>query len=104
MKRMSLLLLSAAALLVLTPVRAAMPAAHMCGQQLMSPVEQQAHRDQMRAATGSAEREKLQHDHHEAMLARAKERGVTLPQRGCPGHGAMGHQHRMRDAAPTTKP
>jgi hypothetical protein len=103
-KRLSMRLLWAAALLALTPVMAAGPAGGICGQHLMSAEEQQTHRDQMRATTSRAEREKLRQEHHAAMLARAKERGVTLQPQGCPRPGAMGQRPQMGGAASAARP
>jgi hypothetical protein len=58
------------------------------GWQLMSDEERAAYRAQMRAMSAE-EREKFQQAHHEAMKARAKERGVSLPDqtRTPPGAG-----------------
>ena len=49
------------------------------GWALMSAEERSAHRDRMRAAKSYEECKNLQDEHHQAMLARAKEKGVTLP-------------------------
>jgi hypothetical protein len=50
------------------------------GSQLMTPEERAAYRDRLRAAKTAEEREKIRQEHHELMEARAKERGVTLPE------------------------
>lgn len=59
------------------------------GSQLMTAQERAEHRDRMRAAKTLEEREQIRAEHHERMQARAKERGVTLPDqppmRGGPG-------------------
>jgi len=67
------------------------------GSQLMTREERVAYRAKMRAAKTQEEREKIRAEHHEQMKARAKERGVTLPDappaRGGgmgPGGGGMG--------------
>lgn len=49
------------------------------GWKLMSAEERTAHRDQMRVAKTYDECKALQEEHHLAMEARAKEKGVTLP-------------------------
>jgi hypothetical protein len=49
------------------------------GSQLMTREERVAYRAKMRAAKTQEEREKVRAEHHEQMKARAKERGVTLP-------------------------
>jgi hypothetical protein len=63
------------------------------GWKLMSAEERTAHRDQMRAAKTYDECKALQEEHHLAMEARAKEKGVTLPkprQNGCDRMKARG--------------
>lgn len=64
----------------------------MFGRQLMTPEEMAAHRARMRAATTNEERTRIRAEHHQQMLERARERGVTLPEeppmRGAgPGRG-----------------
>lgn len=49
------------------------------GSQLMTQDERNEYRAKMRAAKTREEREALRAEHHSAMQARAKERGVTLP-------------------------
>jgi hypothetical protein len=49
------------------------------GWALMSAEERTAHRDKMRAAKSYDECKAAQEEHHQAMEARAKEKGVTLP-------------------------
>lgn len=67
------------------------------GSQLMTPQERSEYRMRMRSAKTPEERQQIRLDHHEAMKARAAERGVTLPDappvRGGgmgPGGGGMG--------------
>jgi hypothetical protein len=73
------------------------------GSQLMTPEERTEYRNKMRSLKTTAERDKLRAEHHAAMQARAKERGVTLPEtppakggrgagrgQGGPGYGAGG--------------
>lgn len=50
------------------------------GWQLMTPQEREEYRARMRAAKTLEEREQIRAEHHERMKARAKERGVTLPE------------------------
>lgn len=63
------------------------------GWKLMSAEERTAHRTSMRAAKTYEECKAVQEDHHKAMEARAKEKGVTLPaprQNGCDRMKARG--------------
>ncbi|CAL95287.1 conserved hypothetical secreted protein [Azoarcus olearius] len=60
------------------------------GSQIMTPQERIEHRDRMRAARTLEEREKVRAEHHEQMVKRAKERGVTLPEEPPMRGGAMG--------------
>lgn len=50
------------------------------GSQLMTPEERSAYRDRMRSAKTAEEREAIRTEHHKQMSARAKERGITLPE------------------------
>lgn len=54
-------------------------AAPIFGSQMMTPDERNAYRQKMLEAKTIEEREQLRAEHHEAMQARARERGVTLP-------------------------
>lgn len=49
------------------------------GWKLMSAEERTAHSDKMRGAKTYEECKAVQEEHHKAMEARAKEKGVTLP-------------------------
>ena len=49
------------------------------GSQLMTRQERAQYRAKMRAAKSAQEREQIRKEHHKRMQARAKERGVTLP-------------------------
>jgi len=67
------------------------------GRQMMTREEITEYRTKMRAAKTVEEREQIRKEHHEKMKARAKERGITLPDeppmRGPgmgPGGGGMG--------------
>lgn len=64
------------------------------GSQLMTQQERIDYRNKMRAATSQAERDKLRQEHHDAMVARAKAQGKTLPAeppaRGMGPGGGMG--------------
>ena len=61
------------------------------GRQMMTPEEMNAYRDKMRAAKTQDERDRLREEHHAEMKARARERGITLPDappaRGQPRRG-----------------
>ncbi|WP_407279361.1 hypothetical protein U5817_00730 [Aromatoleum evansii] len=59
------------------------------GSQMMTAQERLEHRDRMRAANTLEEREKIRAEHHEQMVKRAKERGVTLPDEPPMRGGAM---------------
>ena len=65
------------------------------GSQLMTQQERAEYRAKMRAAKTAEEREQIRKEHHESMKARAKERGVTLPDdppargSGIGGNGGM---------------
>lgn len=63
------------------------------GSQLMTKQERNEFRNRMRSAKTAEEREQIRAEHHERMMVRAKERGVTLPDdppaRGMGPGGAM---------------
>ena len=59
------------------------------GSQLMTQQERNEYRTRMRAAKTAEEREQVRKEHHEQMKARAKEKGVTLPDEP-PARGGMG--------------
>lgn len=50
------------------------------GSQMMTEQERAEHRTLMRGAKTAEEREKIRAEHHEKMMARAKQRGITLPE------------------------
>jgi hypothetical protein len=60
------------------------------GSQLMTPEERLQYRDRMRAARTAEEREQIRREHHAEMQARAKERGMTLPDEPPMMGGGMG--------------
>jgi len=60
------------------------------GNQLMTDNERNEYRERMRAAKTAQEREKIRNQHHERMVARAKEKGVTLPDETPMKGGGMG--------------
>lgn len=63
------------------------------GWQLMSEQERKEHRDKLRSFRTEQEREAYRQEHHERMQARAREQGVTLPDRPQPvGKGMRGGQ------------
>ncbi len=49
------------------------------GRQLMTPEERNEQRTKMREATSAEERKEIRKAHHEKMKAKAKEKGVTIP-------------------------
>ena len=71
------------------------------GSQMMTSQERTEHRNKLRAAKTTEERERIRAEHHEAMKIRAQERGVALPdappERGT-GMGA-GSGARLRDSS-----
>jgi uncharacterized membrane protein len=60
------------------------------GSQLMTQEERTEYHAKMRAAKTAEEREQIRNEHHERMKARAKERGVTLPDEPSDRGGGMG--------------
>jgi hypothetical protein len=89
MKRLSMV--SALAMALFLPFGVALLADHasalemtdapenIYGNQLMTQDERLDHRARMSAAKTAAEREHIRQEHHARMKARARERGVTLP-------------------------
>lgn len=55
------------------------PAEPVFGSQLMTEKERVEHRNAMRTARTDEERAKVRSTHHDQMVLRAQERGVTLP-------------------------
>lgn len=60
------------------------------GSQLMTEQERNDYRTKMRSAKTDEEREQIRKAHHVEMQARAKARGVTLPDEPPAGGGGMG--------------
>jgi hypothetical protein len=60
------------------------------GSQLMTKQERNEFRNRMRSAKTAQEREQIRAEHHESMMVRAKERGVTLPDDPPARGGGMG--------------
>lgn len=50
------------------------------GRQLMTRQEHEEFRNKMRSASSAEERQRIQKEHHERMKARAKERGLSIPE------------------------
>ena len=71
------------------------------GAQLMTPEEQTAMRDKMRAAKTPEERQKLAEANRSEMQKRAKEKGITLPDPHA-GHGE--HGEHGQHGGPATPP
>jgi hypothetical protein len=61
------------------------------GPQLLSEEEQAAYRARIRKAKTSEEAEGVREEHYELMKARAKEKGVALPEKRPPVGGGMGN-------------
>ncbi len=73
------------------------------GRQLMTEQERSEYRNQMRSAKTQEEREKIRAQHHEEIKARAKSRGVTLPDDPAPkgmGYGRGGPAGKGPDGKP----
>ena len=60
------------------------------GSELMTEKERNEYRQRMRSANTEQEREKIRTEHHNRMLARAKERGVKIPDEPPVKGGGMG--------------
>jgi hypothetical protein len=60
------------------------------GSQLMTPEERAEYQSKMRSLKTEEERNQLRLEHHKEMQARAKERGVTLPDEPPAKHGGKG--------------
>ena len=60
------------------------------GSELMTEKERNEYRERMRSAKTEQDREKLRNEHHDGMLARAKERGVKIPDEPPVKGGGMG--------------
>ena len=60
------------------------------GSQLMTAKERNEYRARIRSAKTAQEREQIRAEHHERMRARAKERGVTIPDEPPMRGGGMG--------------
>lgn len=65
-------------------------AGSICGAQMMTREERAEHMTKMRSAKTLEERERIRAEHYEAMQARAKERGVALPDEPPCRAGGMG--------------
>jgi Spy/CpxP family protein refolding chaperone len=63
------------------------------GQQLLTPEERKAMREKMQAATTPEERQALAAANRAEMEKRAKDKGITLPERGGRMGVPGGHQH-----------
>ena len=60
------------------------------GSQLMTEEERMQYQAQMRNAATEAEREQIRYEHHERMVTRATERGVSIPDEMPPRGHKMG--------------
>ena len=60
------------------------------GSQMMTTQEREAYRERMRSAKTAQERERIRQEHHEQMVLRARERGITLPDQPPMRGGGMG--------------
>ncbi|HNH99618.1 MAG TPA: hypothetical protein PK958_11720, partial [Rhodocyclaceae bacterium] len=63
-----------------TPAKPQSATAPIYGSQLMTQEERLEYRNKMRSLKTAEERQALRLEHHQAMQARAKERGITLPE------------------------
>ena len=62
------------------------------GSQLMTEQERNEYRERIRMAKTQQERDQIRAEHHKEMLARAKERGVVLPDEPMSKGGMMGEK------------
>lgn len=62
-----------------TPAKPQTATPPIYGSQLMTPEERLEYRDKMRSLKTPEERQAMRLEHHQAMQARAKERGIALP-------------------------
>jgi len=85
-----LLALGSASALAQTPAAPYAEDAPIYGSQMMTAQERQAYHERMRAAKTVQERERLRQEHHEQMVVRARERGITLPDQPPMRGGGMG--------------
>jgi hypothetical protein len=60
------------------------------GSQLMTPQERNEYQARMRAAKTAQERQQIRMEHHKAMQERARQQGVTLPDKPPAAGGGMG--------------
>ena len=58
------------------------------GNQLMTPGERNTYRERMQNATTAEERERIRSEHHEQMVERAQQQGITLPDQAPPRAGS----------------
>lgn len=74
------------------PLRLAqsIPEEPIYGSQMMTEQERNEHRAQLRSAATEQERDQIRRTHHDQMRARAKERGVTLPEEPPPRGQGLG--------------
>jgi hypothetical protein len=76
---MSKRLLIVSAFLMALPFNLVMADEQIYGSQLMTQQEREEHRAKMQSMKTEAERDRYRMEHHKKMQERAKERGVTLP-------------------------
>lgn len=96
-KTMLSTLLLALLTLAALPVQAAQPGAAeqqakppIYGRQLMTPDERRDYQQKMRSLKTREERQAFRQEHHQQMQARAKEKGITLPDAPPPRGGGRG--------------
>lgn len=92
MKKSKFFIMLSATFLILLPLQNSSAANDVYGWELMSNQERIQHRETMRNFKTNEERDRYRIKHHEQMQARAKEKGVSLPD--MPG---MGDQDQTRD-------
>ncbi len=89
--RTTKLIMTALAMAITLGAGTAYPADEVIyGSQLMTAQERIEHRNKMRAATTAQEREQIRLEHHQAMQARAKAQGKSLPDTPPALGGGMG--------------
>jgi len=91
MKRHSSFIVTVVAILIsMSPLPSIQAGEKVYGWQLMTEQERTEHREKMQSFKTEQEREQYRKEHHKKMEKRAKQQGVTLPDRPMPRGKGMG--------------
>lgn len=94
--KISVLSILTVSLILFLPLQASHSDDTVYGWQLMTEQERMEHREKMKSLKTREEREAYRLEHHMRMQERAKEKGVTLPDKPEPrGEGMMEHDGNM---------